>query len=62
MSSIANKTMPTRESAAAQAEKRKIIILVGLGVVFVALLAFQLPRILGGSDSTTTATDVGASA
>jgi hypothetical protein len=36
-------------------QRRKTIALVVLAVVFVALLAFQLPRLLGGSDSTSSA-------
>lgn len=44
-----------RVAAHNAAERRKKLILVGLIVVFVALLAFQLPRMLKGSDSSTTA-------
>jgi hypothetical protein len=60
MSAIANKTVSPREAAAANDEKRKIIILVGLCVVLVAVLAFELPKVLGGSSSGSSATDVGA--
>lgn len=46
----------TPEARAARERKQKIFVVVG-GLFLVALLAIQLPRILGGSDAGTEATD-----
>ena len=44
-----------RVAARNAAERRKKIILAGLIVLFVALMAFQLPKLLKGSESSATA-------
>jgi cytoskeletal protein RodZ len=49
--SALEKRMASRRNDAKQAERRKKLILVGLMVVFAALLAFQLPKLLKGSGS-----------
>ena len=47
--SALEKKMAGRRMAAQSAERRKKLVLVGLMVVFVALLAFELPKLLKGS-------------
>jgi cytoskeletal protein RodZ len=49
--SALEKKMAGRRMAAQSAERRKKLVLVGLIVVFAALLAFQLPKLLKGSGS-----------
>ena len=51
MSAIDTRTSARREAAKNAAERRKKLMLVGLMVVFAALLAFQLPKLLKGSDT-----------
>jgi cytoskeletal protein RodZ len=57
MSALGNR-MASRRVAAEQADRRKKLILVGLVVVLVALLAFELPKLLkrSGSSSSTAPT------
>jgi cytoskeletal protein RodZ len=43
--------MASRRNDAQQAQRRKKLVLIGLMVVFAALLAFQLPKLLKGSGS-----------
>jgi cytoskeletal protein RodZ len=49
--SALEKRMASRRNDAQQAQRRKKLVLIGLMVVFAALLAFQLPKLLKGSGS-----------
>jgi hypothetical protein len=55
MSAIDTRTANRRAAERKAAERRKLIILAGLAVVLVALLAFQLPKLLKRSSSSPTA-------
>jgi hypothetical protein len=48
--------MPPRDERAAKERKQKIFVLIG-GVLLLALLAFQLPRILGGESASAPPTE-----
>jgi hypothetical protein len=60
MSAIETRLGSRHAAARDAAERRKKLILAGLGVVFVALLAFQLPKLLKGSDSSSSTASVPA--
>jgi len=65
MSTVANKPYSAHEAAAASREKRKLIFLVCLVAVLILLLVWELPKLLGGSESSTsgaTLTTVAAAA
>jgi hypothetical protein len=53
--SALEKKMASRRNDAKQSERRKKLLLIGLMVVFAALLAFQLPKLLKGSGSSSSA-------
>jgi hypothetical protein len=62
MSAFANKGMARRADAASAGDKRQKIVLAGLVVVLVAVLAWQVPKLMGGSGaSSETAPPVAAS-
>jgi hypothetical protein len=62
MSAFANKGMARRADAASAGDKRQKIVLAGLVVVLVAVLAWQVPKLMGGSGaSSETALPVAAS-
>jgi hypothetical protein len=62
MSAIDTRMGARRAVAQNAAERRKKIILIGLAVVFVALLAFQLPKLLKGSGSSSSTSSTPAAA
>jgi hypothetical protein len=55
MNAIANKNWPRRADTPSSGDRRQKILLAGLLVVLVAVLAWQVPKLLGGSEASSEA-------